>query len=185
MSPTRRALLSSVASLAVALAGCGGRGEADVTPTDHPRRTPSSGSLSDPDVVMARNPDLEASVLLDPTGGDAGSDAGGDGDSAASPIGRELVTDPDRAAALTVADGVPESDAAALRSFVEGTDFSAETLFAAPSRIPSCYRIRIRSVSWEPQRAEYEYCRELRPPAAAGGRRRPPARRANTTRCWC
>lgn len=162
MSPTRRALLGSAVPLAAALAGCGGRGGADATPNDRTPRT-TSGSVSDPDVVMARNPDPETPVLLDPTGGDAPGDAAG----TPSPLRRELVTDPDRAAALTVADGVSETDAAAVRSFVDGTDFSTETLFAAPSRVRSCYRLRIKSVSWQPQHAEYEYCRELRPPEAA------------------
>ncbi|GAB3419879.1 hypothetical protein GCM10027435_21830 [Haloparvum alkalitolerans] len=159
MSPTRRALLGSAASLAAAVAGCGGRGGADTTPADRA----SSGSVSDPEVVTARNPTPDEPVLLDPTGGDAAGDAAG----TPSPLRRELVTDPDRAAALVVADGVPEADAAAVRSFVDATEFSTETLFAAPSRIRSCYRLRIRSVSWEPGHAEYSYCRELRPPEAA------------------
>jgi len=155
MSPTRRALLSSVPL--GALAGCLGvdaRSEGD---RESPRRR-ASGTDPDPTLLKARNPNGER-VLLD------AAESNGDGDP--TPVSRELITSEDRSAELSVAEGVSDADRSRIRSFLEATDYDAETVYASRAGVRSCYRLRIQSVSWEPQRVEYRYCRELRPPDAA------------------
>ena len=149
MAPTRRALLSALP--VGALAGClGGAGE----PRSESVQRQTSGTDTDPTVLKVRNPEGDA-VLLD------GSETDGAGDPVS--IGRELVTTSDRAADLLVADGVADADRSRVRSFFDGTDFDAETVYVASGSIESCERLRVRSVSWQPQRIEYSYCRELRP----------------------
>ena len=152
MSPTRRALLGSAAvGLAGALAGCGGARDPGA---ESPRRE-ASGTDADPTVLKPRNPSGDR-VLVD------GSETDGEGDPIS--VGRELVTSADRAAELLVAGGVADADRERVRSFLDETDYDAETVYVAPAGIDSCERLRIDSVSWDPGRVEYEYCRELRPP---------------------
>ena len=155
MSPTRRALLGSTALGVVgALAGCSGASEPEAESVQ-PRQ---SGTDTDPTVLKIRNPDGDR-VLVDGTE----TDGGGDPVSVRS----ELVTTADRAAELLVAEGVADADRERLRSFLDETDFDAETVYVAPAGIESCERLSIDSVSWDPGRVEYEYCRELRPPDEA------------------
>ncbi|WP_435075760.1 hypothetical protein [Halorubrum sp. HHNYT27] len=153
MSPTRRALLSSLP--VGALAGCLSGALEDESESDRPR---PSGTDTDPTVLKVRNPNGDA-VVFD------GAETNGEGDSI--PIGRELVTSAEQAANLLVADGVADADRRRIRSFLDETDFDAETVYVARAGIESCLRLRIRSVSWQPGRIEYEYCRELRPPDEA------------------
>jgi hypothetical protein len=171
MSPTRRALLRSASLGALALGGCLGTetpGDDGASTTDRS----TTGRDGDPTVLKVRNPGGEAAVL-DLAVGDDGSDGpdGEDGESGPAtdpaPISRELVTTDDRAAELTVAEGVAEEDRSRVRSFLDDTDYETETVFASRAGIRSCYRFRIHSVSWQPGHVEYEYCRELRPPDAA------------------
>lgn len=169
MSPTRRALLRSASLGALALGGCLGT----ETRGDRPGSTGGStaGRDDDPTVLKVRNPGGRAAVvdLADESDGGDGSDGETDesGGTDPVPLGRELVTTADRAAELTVAAGVADEDRSRVRSFLDDTDYETETVFVARAGIESCYRFRIRSVSWQPGRVEYEYCRELRPPEAA------------------
>lgn len=149
MSPTRRSLLGSLSLSAVA--GC-------LTPETRNDGDPSepadvSGRSTDPTFLKVRNPDGEA-VVIDAADGSRFR-------------ARELVRSADRAAELMAADGVTDADRSRLRSFLEETDYATETVYVAPASIEACYRFRIHSVSWEPGRVEYEYCRELRPPDAS------------------
>ena len=155
MSPTRRALLGSAAvGVAGALAGCSGAGDPEADST----RREVSGTDSDPTVLKPRNPGGET-VLLD------GSETNDEDEPVT--IARELVTSADRAAELLVAEGVADADRERVRSFFDETDYDAETVYVAPAGIESCERLRVDSVSWDPGRVEYEYCRELRPPDEA------------------
>ena len=157
MAPTRRALLSALP--VGALAGClGGAGE----PDSESVRRQASGVDTDPTVLKVRNPDGD-SVILE-------RDATDDEPTPVS-IGRELVTTADRAANLSVADGVADADRSRVRSFLDETDFDAETVYVASGRVRSCERVVIRSITWQPGRIEYSYCNELRPPdeACEGG----------------
>ena len=155
MSPTRRALLGSAALGVVGpLAGCSGGSDPEAEST----RREASGTDPDPTVVKPRNPDGE-SVLLD------GSEANDEDEPVR--IGRELVTSADRAAELLVAEGVSDADRERVRSFLDETDYDAETVYVSPAGVESCERLVIHSVSWQPGRVEYEYCRELRPPDEA------------------
>ncbi|KKF39547.1 hypothetical protein FK85_27735 [Halorubrum saccharovorum] len=172
MSPTRRALLRSASLGALTMGGCLGtetRGDG-ADPAAETRST--TGSDDDPTVLKVRNPGGEA-VVVDRSVGDDGSESDddesdeSDGDADPAPIGRELVTTADRATELTVTAGVPDEDRSRVRSFLDDTDYETESVFVARAGIRSCYRFRIRSVSWEPGDVEYEYCRELRPPDAA------------------
>jgi|AntRauTorcE11897_2_1112592.scaffolds.fasta_scaffold00004_124 hypothetical protein len=149
MSPTRRALLSALP--VGALAGClSGAGD----PESESVQRQASGIDSDPTVLKVRNPDGDSVILERDETAD---------ESEPMSIGRGLVTSADQAANLSVADGVADADRSRVRSFLEETDFDAETVYVASGRIESCERIRVRSVSWQPQRIEYSYCRELRP----------------------
>ncbi|ELZ61552.1 MULTISPECIES: hypothetical protein [Halorubrum] len=153
MPPTRRALLGSL-SVGV-LAGClGGAGD----PNSESVQRQTSGTETDPAVLKIRNPDGER-VLVD------GSETNDEGGPVA--VRSELVTSADRAAELTVAEGVADADRSRLRSFLDETDFDAETVYVAPAGVESCERLDIHSVSWDPGHVEYDYCRELRPPDEA------------------
>jgi hypothetical protein len=155
MAPTRRALLGSAALGVVgALAGCSGASD----PEAESVRPQTRGTESDPAVVKPRNSNGE-SVLLD------GSEANDENEPVR--IGRELVTSADRADDLLVAEGVSDADRERARRFLDETDYETETVYVSPAGVESCQRIVIHSVSWEPGRVEYEYCRELRPPDEA------------------
>lgn len=157
MSPTRRALLRSLPLGVVgALAGCLGGGAGD--PETESTRRNVSGIESDPTVLKPRNPDGET-VLLD------GSEANDEDEPVR--IGRELVTSADRADELLVAEDVSDADRERVRSFLDETDYDVETVYVSPASVESCERLVIHSVSWQPGRVEYEYCRELRPPDEA------------------
>ncbi|WP_096392928.1 hypothetical protein [Halorubrum trapanicum] len=157
MSPTRRALLGSAAVGAVgALAGCFGGDASD--PEAESVRRQASGTDTDPTVVKPRNPNGKSVLLY-------GTDVNDEDEFV--PTGRELITSADRAADLTVAEGVSDVDRERVRSFLDETDYDAETVYVSPAGVESCQRIVIHSVSWEPGHVEYEYCRELRPPDEA------------------
>ena len=171
MSPTRRALLGSAALGAVgALAGCfGGDTGDDSDPIA--RSSPVPGTDTDPTVLKVRN-DWQQPVLVETGGGDDGADdgvapdddaAGGDDADGPSRIGRELVTTTERAARIRAAPGVDDADRERVRSFLNETDYEAETVYVASAGVLSCQRLEIKSVSWRPGHIEYEYCRELRP----------------------
>ncbi|TKX87408.1 hypothetical protein EXE43_03165 [Halorubrum sp. SS5] len=175
MSPTRRALLSSAALGAVgALAGCFGGDPAD--DSDPVARSSSApGTDTDPTVLKVRNDWREPVLVEAGSGGEDGTDGGvapdddASGDDADGPtgVGRELVTTAGRAARIRAAPGVADEDRRRVRAFLDETDYDAETVYVAPAGVRSCQRLEIHSVSWQPGRVEYEYCRELRPPDAA------------------
>ncbi|MEZ3165456.1 hypothetical protein ABNG03_15960 [Halorubrum sp. RMP-47] len=155
MSPTRRALLGSAAlGVLGTFAGCSGASD----PGAESVRRQASGTDPDPTVLKPRNPDGDR-ILLD----------GSEVDSEGKPIsvGRELVTSAERADDLFAAEGVADADRERIRSFLDATDYDAETVYVSPAGIRSCEQIHIESVSWEPERVDYEYCRELRPPDEA------------------
>ena len=153
MAPTRRALLGSVSSVALGvLAGCSGAED----PEAESVQRQASGTDTDPTVLKPRNPSGDA-VLVD------GSEANDENEPVS--VGRELVTSADRAADLSVAEGVADADRERVRAFLGGTDYDAETVYVSPAGIRSCQRLEIDSVSWRPGRVEY--CRELRPPDEA------------------
>lgn len=156
MSPTRRSLLGSLSIGALgALGGC--LGGADDPESESARRR-VSGTETDPTVLKARNPDGET-VLVD------GSETNDEGEPVS--VGRELVASAARAADLLVAEGVADADRERVRSFLDETDYDAETVYVARASVESCQRLEIQSVSWDPGHVEYEYCRELRPPDEA------------------
>lgn len=143
MPSTRRSFLrAALPAAAVGLAGCSS--DTGVR-TDERER---SGTVSDPAVHQTRNPAREP-VVTDP-----------DGDR----VDRELIGDRARIDRLEFAPGVPDAAVDPARSFLEATDFSAQTLYVTHRLVQSCHRLRVRSVSWEPRRVEFEYCEELRPP---------------------
>ena len=155
MSPTRRALLGSIPL--TALAGCLSAETRDDGDPSEPADV--SGSDDDPTLLKVRNPDGEA-VVIDASG-------------ASRSVAREAVTTPDRASELAAAASVADEDRSRVRAFLDETEYATETVFVARASIDACYRFRIHSVSWEPGRVEYEYCRELRPPdvsCSAGSR---------------
>lgn len=148
MSPTRRTLLRAALPVSVGLAGCSGAGSPDGTTTDRP-----SGTERNPDVHKPRNLDGETVI----------ESIGGEDRHARS---RDLVTDSELAESIEFAPGVPDGQVESTRAFLAATDFSTETIYHTQAGIESCYRYRIHSITWEPERIEYEYCRELRPATA-------------------
>ncbi|MGQ3329484.1 hypothetical protein [Halorubrum sp. FL23] len=164
MSPTRRALLRSASLGAIAIGGCLGTESRADGSNPAAEQESASGRDGDPTLLKVRNPGGEAVVVDLAVGSDEDGGEGATTDPA--PVGREIVTSDERAAELTVAAGVAEEGRARVRSFLDETDYETESVFVARAGIESCYRYRIRSVSWRPGHVEYEYCRELRPPDA-------------------
>ena len=144
MSPTRRALLRGAIPPVLGLSGCLNSQDRRTARTQS-----RSGSVSDPEVEKPRNPE-DGPVVVEAADG--------------SRISGELVTDGSRVEELTFHPDVPDADVESARGFLEATDFDEETVYITQRGIRSCYRLRVESVSWEPRRVEYEYCRELRPP---------------------
>ena len=144
MSPTRRTVLRATLPAVVALAGCSGTSDGSV------HRGPSG---------IERNPAVSKPRNLD---GEPVLDAADDDERYAR--NRVLITESAQADRIEFTPGVPEAQAESTRSFLTETDFSAETVYVTEVRVGSCFRYRVHSVSWEPGRIEYDYCRELRPP---------------------
>ncbi|MES3161961.1 MAG: hypothetical protein PPP55_10400 [Halorubrum sp.] len=144
MPSTRRTLLGALIPTVALVAGCTARGDAPDT----------GGTDTDPTVHKPRNPAGDA-VLVD---GDAND---------LVPLRNRVITSAERVAEIGFTDGVPDSTAAKTRTFLETTDYDTETVFVRHVHTEACRRYRIRSVSWEPGRVEFEYCREYRPPDVA------------------
>lgn len=149
MSPTRRRIVAGILPAIVGLTGCSGTDE--LSGTVESAQRDSSGRERKPAVRKPRNPGGE-SVIVE-------SDRDG-------PVAMERALIQNRAAAdaLEFADGVSDEDVAATRAFLDETAFDDETVYVTHIRPRSCYQYQIHSVSWEPGRVEYDYCRELRPP---------------------
>lgn len=110
MSPTRRSLLGSLSLFAVA--GCL---DAETRNDGDPSEPADvSGSSTDPTFLEICNPDGDAVVI--------------DGADGSGSVTRELVTSPDRAAELAVAEGVADANRSRIRTFLEETDYATETV---------------------------------------------------------
>ena len=165
MSPTRRALLGSVALGAVC--GCLGGGRDDGSgPLG--RSSTVSGTDRDPTLLKVRNDWERPAVVETGTDGDGvGGAAGGGGMSDAGSLDRvrtKLVTTAEQAARLRAAPEVADADRERIQAFLDETDYDAETVYVSAAGVMSCRRLVVSSVSWRSGRVEYEYCRERRPP---------------------
>jgi len=153
MSPARRALLAGLLSVS-GLSGCLSTetgSEANERPT---QSTNTVGQDDDPTVLQIRSTDDEP-ILSETT------------EESISAVRNELVTNRDRLDELSVATGVSDEDREAIQTFLDKTEYATESIFITHSRITSCNRFQIRSVSWDGTDIEYRYCQELRPPEAS------------------
>ena len=153
---TRRSLLSGVAGLAVALAGCSGltgSGESSRTDDGPAPDGPGSGSESDPETLLLRSDTDRRTVWL------------GERDEQTprrrDPIHDPIIVDAEaKADRLSVADGV---DRDRLDAFLDATDFDAETLYVQGVRVEECFRLDLCRIEWQPDQISTDYVRRIRP----------------------
>ncbi|WP_222919064.1 hypothetical protein [Natrinema sp. SYSU A 869] len=155
----RRLLSASGGCLSVATAGCAGTESSDsATGTaDDGVRVESSHEYEKKAVRVERD-----SPFVYPN--DEAADHAEDG------LGARLhasffVTNTDDAAALRI--DAPDADAADVRSFVEATDFAAESVLVDQRSIDDCYRRRLLGVRAADDSVRTSYCRELKAPTSA------------------
>ncbi|WP_154018439.1 hypothetical protein [Halolamina rubra] len=157
---TRRSLLSGVAGVAAALAGCGGDGAAGSTRTvpadgDGPSG-PMSGSTTDPETHLVRiDTDRPPVWLTEPDDDDRPTASRRDRwrDSI-------IVDDADRADRIRLADGV---DAEPVESFLDATEFDAESVFVEMGDVRECFRLELCHVAWSATEISTDYSRRSRP----------------------
>lgn len=158
---TRRRALHGAAGLVAALAGCSGTGfgESESTRT-HPRETPADepghGSEADPDYVTVRSDADRPPVWF---GDEDGSDRPGAGERHYHGD-RTIIDGEDRADRVRVAGAV---DAEPVRSFLDETDFEAETVYLEVNQVEECFRLELCRIQWRPDDVETDYGRVLRP----------------------
>lgn len=159
----RRESLTLLAGAAAMLAGCNGLAGSSSSSSDvagNGERTvtdgPSSGTETDPEALLVRVDSDGKPVWL--------SDA--DGDGPPTPRRRErhldsVVVDTDaRADRLSMVDDV---DAEAVGSFLDSTDFDAETVYVETIRVEECFRLDLCRISWQADEVSTDYSRRTRP----------------------
>jgi len=150
MSPKRRYFLTGLLSIG-GLSGCLHTNQReDERQTDS---TDTTGADDDPTVLQSRLSEGEP-VVTDTT------------NESTTPIRSEVITDSAQPDELSIAPGVSDNDRDEIRTFLEETEYTTDTVFITHSRIRSCYRYQIQSISWDETEIRYRYCRELRPPEA-------------------
>ncbi|MDG5778719.1 hypothetical protein VB773_20985 [Haloarculaceae archaeon H-GB2-1] len=161
----RRHSLALVAGAVTSLAGCSGiasnsgrassdspGGEATVTDG------PSSGTTTDPETVLIRAHMDRPPVWLNEPGSDDS------GRPTPRPDGHHIesiVLDSEaRADRLSVDADV---DSTRVTSFLQATDFEAETVFVETIRVEECFRLDLCRISWQPEKVSTDYTRRNRP----------------------
>ena len=156
---TRRGVLQGVTGAAVLLAGCSDL--VDLTgdsssPTRGQDGDSGDGSATNPETLLVRADTDGPPVWL--------ADESGDG----RPTGREdgyhrdstVVDSPSRADRVSVAGGV---DRDRVKSFLDATDFDAETIYMETVRVEECFRLDLCRISWVPGKVSTDYVRRPRP----------------------
>ncbi|WP_226012168.1 hypothetical protein [Halomicrobium salinisoli] len=163
MAPlTRRRALHGAAGLVAALAGCSGTGFAESestrssTPTAAARDASGRNSETDPPLVTIRSDADRPPVWFADEDGGGRATAGerhyhGD---------RTVIDGADRAERVRVAGGV---DAEPVRSFLDETDFEAETVYLEVNRVEECFRLELCRIQWQSDEVQTDYGRVLRP----------------------
>ena len=160
---SRRRLLTLAAGVGAGLAGCA-HDEPDPTEVvvrePHPAIGPPEEATTDVEVRTLRVTGEEAVVSL----GREDDDSRGRGRN------WHFVLDDEDAASLRIDvadedladDGAAETDVDAVRSFVEGTDFSEASVVVHERSIGDCYQRHVEYVVVEPDRYRVQFCRRLR-----------------------
>jgi hypothetical protein len=160
---TRRALLHGAAGLATALAGCSALADdspdsTSTVPRDDSDRGPGSGSEIDPETLTLRVAADRPPIWL--------AKPNGEGDGRPTASGRDrwreslVVDDSVRADRIDVAATV---DGARVESFLEATEFGAETVYVEMVTVEECFRLDLCVVSWSPSEISTDYTRRSRP----------------------
>ncbi|MEA5388598.1 hypothetical protein VB779_17245 [Haloarculaceae archaeon H-GB11] len=157
--PTRRRVLQAATGLATGLAGClDGTAESTRTSTaaaDQGASGPANGKLSDPETVSLRATADRIPVWL--PDGDSNDDEWPTQDSR---YGDHVVIDAQkRADRVEIAD-LPDSERA--RTFLDETDYAAETVYLETMRIEECFRLELCHVSWASDSVGTDYARDVR-----------------------
>lgn len=157
---TRRRFLHVAAAVAGGLAGCN-------RPTSHAAHSasptsgsnvPASDSETDPPTVLFRTDSETPPIRLsDSERKNADSFRS---ERLSDRITNELIDSRKRSRRLTVA---ADGDGEAVSSFVSATDFDAETLYAETIRVEECFRLQLCRVSWQADKVQTDYVRQLRP----------------------
>lgn len=156
----RRAALSLVTGAAASLAGCGGltgsaSESAEVPPgEDTVTDGPSSGTATDPESLLVRVDTARQPIWL----------ADADSPDTERPTRRPdehhiesiIVDSAARRDRLAVA---PEVDEERVDSFLDGTDFDAETVFLETVQVEECFRLELCRISWQPRKVSTDYAR--------------------------
>lgn len=159
----RRAALSLVAGAAASLAGCGGftgsASESSEVPSEGETVTdgPSSGTATAPESLLVRVDTARQPIWL--------ADADGTGSERPTPrpdqyhIESTIVDSESKMDRFSVA---PEVDEERVDSFLEATDFDAETVFLETIRVEECFRLELCRISWQPRKVSTDYVRRGR-----------------------
>lgn len=159
---TRRTLLSGVAGLTAALAGCSGlRGGSAGSTSTAPRDDddadadgPAVGSTSDPEMLLVRTDADRPPVWF------------GNADERPTSGPRThwrnhvVVDDSDRAERIRVAESV---DRDRIASFFDATEFDGETVYVEMARVGECFEHELCRVGWSTGEISTDYTRLTRP----------------------
>jgi len=161
----RRESLALLAGAAATLTGCSGfaSGSGDSSSaTAGAERTvtegPQSGTATAPETFLVRVGTDRPPVRL--------ADTNGDGGGRPTPrredryIGSIVVDGQSRADRLSIAEPVDE---AGFESFLESTDFGAETVYIETISVEECFRLELCRISWRPDDVSTDYARRGRP----------------------
>jgi len=159
---TRRTLLSSVAGVSAALAGCSGIGESDggstrTAPRDDSPDGPMSGSTTEPETLLLRMATDRPPIWLAEPGEDDGR-----------PTVRQrnrwrnhvIVDEASRADLVTVAES---ADREAVDAFLAATEFDDETVYIEMGEVRECFRLELCHVGWSASEISTDYTRKTRP----------------------
>lgn len=157
---TRRSVLCGVTGVAVTLAGCNTlSGSASESGTVTEGRISNTGddSTVDPETLQVRTDTDRPPVWLAQQDGEGGRPEARDEHRHFEAL---VVDTTARAERITVADSV---DRDRVESFVDATDFDAETIYIETTRIKECFRLELCGVSWQADKVSTDYTRLNRP----------------------
>ncbi|SFG91287.1 hypothetical protein SAMN04488063_3266 [Halopelagius inordinatus] len=147
----RRALRGVVGSLAF-LAGCSGEdsnGGASAWPTTS---RPNAETVTDPDAAVVRLSGEESAVWREAEGTDENPRR--------TRLGNEFLTDARAADSLSFA--ADAENVAEARSFLDSTDYDAETVYVEQTAVGECFRRELCSVRWTDTEIRTRYARRFR-----------------------
>lgn len=159
---TRRTLLSGVAGLSTALAGCGGVGDGSAgstrtAPRDDSPDGPTSGSTTDPETHLVRVDTDRPPIWLVRSDDDGDRPTASRRDRWRDSI---IVDGTSRADRIRVADSVARDP---VESFLAATEFEAEAVYVEMGAVQECFRLDLCHVGWSSTEISTDYTRNSRP----------------------